>query len=450
MTTTRLPRRTRLDRVQLETHPEVADRLLRLDERAPDVMRANQPHFEGDSELFGVAKRAGHAGIGHRNDDVGPLTTKRRLLLGEAPAERFADFVHALAIEARVGAGEVDVLEDAVLRRSGLGEAAAPHAGAVDDEHLAGLDVADVLGADEIERGGLARDDVRVLVARQDAQTKRADAAGIAHDDDRVFVHEEERIGALHAAQRVGDAVFDRDFVALRDEVDEHFGIARRLEDRAGLLELGAELVGVREVAVVADRERAPRVVDREGLGVAQVRAASGRVTDVADGEAAGKLRELLLAEGVLHEAHRAVRRELLAVARDDTGRFLSAVLQRVEPEVRDVGRLGVAVDAEDAAFVVELVTLLFVGVARDERRERARRIENDEVTARHVGPKVVPAAGGRHTRCADEARFTAGTDLSAEKRDLAEAIAVFARASSGRGRAERGPTRPCYLAAPA
>ena len=114
-------------------------------------------------------------------------------------------------------------------------------------------------------------------------------------------------------------------------------------------LELGAQLLGVREVAVVADGERAARVVDGDGLGVLDVRAARRRVADVADGEAPGQLAELVLGEGVLHQAHGPVGVELLAVARDDAGRLLPAVLERVQPEVRHVGRLGVPVDAEDA-----------------------------------------------------------------------------------------------------
>ena len=111
-----------------------------------------------------------------------------------------------------------------------------------------------------------------------------------------------------------------------------------------------AQLLGVGEVAVVADGERAARVVDGEGLGVLDVRAAGGGVAHVADGDAPGSARQLVLREGVLHEAHRAVGVELLAVGGDDAGRLLPAVLERVQPEVGEVGRLGVAEDAEDAA----------------------------------------------------------------------------------------------------
>jgi hypothetical protein len=132
--------------------------------------------------------------------------------------------------------------------------------------------------------------------------------------------------------------------------VHEHLRVAVALEDGSAGFELVPELVGVGQVAVVADGQRAARVVDGEGLGVLDVGAPGGRVADVADGDAPGELGELVLREGVLHEAHRAVRVERLAVGRDDAARLLPAVLERVQTEVGHVGRLGMTEDAEDAA----------------------------------------------------------------------------------------------------
>ena len=70
----------------------------------------------------------------------------------------------------------------------------------------------------------------------------------------------------------------------------------------------------------------------------------------MADGEVAGQLLELAAREDVGDEALLLPLMEPLAVGGDDAGRFLPAVLQRVQAEVGDVGRLGVAVDADDAA----------------------------------------------------------------------------------------------------
>ena len=47
---------------------------------------------------------------------------------------------------------------------------------------------------------------------------------------------------------------------------------------------------------------------------------------------------------------------ELLAVIGDDAGRFLAAMLQGVQPERRQRGRVGMAENAEDAAFLVQMV----------------------------------------------------------------------------------------------
>ena len=164
------------------------------------------------------------------------------------------------------------------------------HAGAVDDEHLARLDVAHVLGADEVEGARLAGDDVHVPLRREEAEAERADAHRVAHGDDRVLGHEEQRVRALDPGERVGDPVLDGHLFARRDEVDEDLGVGVALEDGPARLELGAELFLVREVAVVADGQRAARVVDGDRLGVLDVRAAGGRVAHVPDGDATRQL----------------------------------------------------------------------------------------------------------------------------------------------------------------
>ncbi len=50
------------------------------------------------------------------------------------------------------------------------------------------------------------------------------------------------------------------------------------------------------------------------------------------------------------------MRAELLAIIGDDAGRFLAAVLQGVQPERGQGRRVGMAVDPENAAFLVEMV----------------------------------------------------------------------------------------------
>ena len=50
------------------------------------------------------------------------------------------------------------------------------------------------------------------------------------------------------------------------------------------------------------------------------------------------------------------------AVEADDAGRFLAAVLQRVKPERDEAGGAVGAPDAENAAFLAELVVIERIG----------------------------------------------------------------------------------------
>ena len=67
------------------------------------------------------------------------------------------------------------------------------------------------------------------------------------------------------------------------------------------------------------------------------------------------------LVEDLGHQPHAPVLADVLAVAGDDAAGLLAPVLQGIEAEVGQPGRLGMAVDAEDAAVFFGLV----VGLAR-------------------------------------------------------------------------------------
>ena len=62
------------------------------------------------------------------------------------------------------------------------------------------------------------------------------------------------------------------------------------------------------------------------------------------------------LVERLGHVAHGARDPHLLAVGGADAGALLAAMLQGVEAEIGQVGRFGMAEDAEDAALVFELI----------------------------------------------------------------------------------------------
>ena len=102
--------------VELEADAEVADALLGLNEGAAHVVIADEAEAEGKAGLFRVAERGGDAGVGDGNDDIGGHAGLAR----ELAAHLVARLLHPAAEDARVGAREVDVLEDAAgLRHAG-------------------------------------------------------------------------------------------------------------------------------------------------------------------------------------------------------------------------------------------------------------------------------------------------------------------------------------------
>ena len=121
----------------------------------------------------GEALGGGHARLGDAHHHVGVDGR----LLGQLLAHAHPGLVDVLAVERGVGAGEVHELEQAqpgVDLAGGEG----PHravAGGVDDDHLAGLELADELGADEVERRRLRRQHPPGLDA---AEAQRPEAVG--------------------------------------------------------------------------------------------------------------------------------------------------------------------------------------------------------------------------------------------------------------------------------
>ena len=141
------------DEIELHADVEVADELGGLEEAAADVMVADEGHFVGDAGFFGVAHGGADAGVGHGNDDVGLDV----VLAGELAAHFLADFIDGVAVDDGVGAGKIDVLENAEGALGLLGEGLdAGEAFFVDDNDFAGENIAHELGVDEVEGGGFA------------------------------------------------------------------------------------------------------------------------------------------------------------------------------------------------------------------------------------------------------------------------------------------------------
>jgi hypothetical protein len=148
--------------------------------------------------------------------------------------------------------------------------------------------------------------------------------------------------------------------------VDEHLGIGGGLEQAAAANEGAAEGVGIGEVAVMGDGETAALELGEQRLHVAQDGLAGRGIADMTDGHVSGQaVDHLAPRERVADQAEPALGMEPLAVEGDDAGGFLAAVLQGVQAERGDGRRIGMAEDAEDAAFLAEPIRFQIQGKRR-------------------------------------------------------------------------------------
>ena len=124
------------------------------------------------------------------------------------------------------------------------------HALGVQNDDFPRLDIALILRADDVQRAGLRAEDPGIT---EPAQHQGPHAQRVADADHRVFGQRNQRVGALHLAQRVGQALDHRAAAAHGHQVDDHLGIAGGLEDAAAPDEVTAQSIGVCQVAVVPE-----------------------------------------------------------------------------------------------------------------------------------------------------------------------------------------------------
>ena len=343
------------DRVELDLHAEVADAGLGLDEGPANVVVADEAEVEGYPGFLCIADGGWHAGVWHGYDDVrvyGGLAV-------ELAAEFLPDLVDVVAAEdMAVRAGEVDVLEHAEALALAVEDPLALKPVLADMHDLPGLDVADVLGLDEVQCARLGGHHVGAV---EYAQAERPHPVGVAHCYHLPLAHEQEAVCAAYLREGVYHLVAELSVAGACHEVQYDLGVRGALEYGALVLEFVAEAIGVYERAVVCDGDGALVEVGHDGLDVLDARASGSGVAVVAYGVGAGQAPEAFLAEDVRHEAHALFRVEVLAVAACDARAFLAAVLEGVEAQVHEVGGLGMPVDTEDPALFLELVLLYHV-----------------------------------------------------------------------------------------
>ena len=220
----------------------------------------------------------------------------------------------------------------------------------VDDHDFAVLDVPNEFPADDVERASLRAQD---RAAVQFTQHERPNAERIARSDQFLVGQRDEGVSALDLGQGLDETVDDPAPARTRRKQKHNLGVGRRLADRAPAYEFSPQRQPVGQIAVVGDREAASLEFGEQRLDVAQRRLACRGIAHVTDrGPSWQAVNCRGIGEMIAHQPLAALRVESRAVEGDDARRLLAAMLEGVQPERDDRGRVGVAEDAEDAALL--------------------------------------------------------------------------------------------------
>ena len=123
-----------------------------------------------------------------------------------------------------------------------------------DHHHLAILDLAHEVGADDVEGAGLGCKHPGLAELAED---ERPDAERIARADELLVGEADQRVGAFDLQQRLDELLHEQALLAARDEMEDDLGVGGRLADGA----LGDQPVAHRErvgeIAVMGERKAA-------------------------------------------------------------------------------------------------------------------------------------------------------------------------------------------------
>ena len=343
-------------RVEFHTHTHGAQLLRRLDKRTAHVAVLDKALAKRNTALVRIPLRGRQAGVGHADDQVG----LDGLLMCQLTTHVITAGVDALAVHDGIGAGKVDLLKDAVSRLFGSRHALLGHkALGADAQNLTGTDVADVLGAHNVERTSLGGDDpaagagdmgggvdrrgavlrrklrngcgiglVQALV-HQLAQHERANAVRIAECVERLLVDERHGVAAAHELHGLANALAQMacTLSKVADEFSRDLGIRVGEERHAQLDQLAAQLVGVDQSAVVSKRDndavdgRKMRLRGFPALGTGSA------IAHVAHGQLAGERRQVGVGEHAIEQAQVFANHNRAAITHGDSRRFLAAML---------------------------------------------------------------------------------------------------------------------------
>src|SRR5262244_2389604 len=245
------------------------DGLLRLDERPPHVVIADQSELQRYSRLLGKAHGRRHPGVWHRGHKIRVHSAFARQL----PTESFTNLINAVTVEIAVGTRKVNILEDTFsLRYGGKGLERLDSIGTKRDD-LAGLHLALIGGLDQVQRASFRGDNVGAFVRSrvkpsEDQWTK---THGIPCCNHPIWSQKQQRIGAACPAQRLDDTTHESRLFRCRNQMNDDFGIGGGLKDGPRVFQLFAQYFSVDQIAVMRDCDWPLRVFDDKRLNIFQM-----------------------------------------------------------------------------------------------------------------------------------------------------------------------------------
>ncbi len=129
------------------------DLVARLDERAANIVITDDAKLERNAAFLCKSNRRGCTAIRHWHDQIGLDRSFPRQLR----ADGLARLVNRFSLHEAVGAGEIDIFENAKTLGFFCQRVRTLHALAVQDDHLARLDIAHEIRADDVERAAFRR-----------------------------------------------------------------------------------------------------------------------------------------------------------------------------------------------------------------------------------------------------------------------------------------------------
>ena len=139
--------------------------------------------------------------------------------------------------------------------------------------------------------------------------------------------------------------------------MNDDFSVRRGLKNAPLMDQLASFRQRIGQVAIVRNRKTAELQVGEERLHVPHAGIARRGVARVADRRVAAQpVNNGMPAEDISHQTHVAVGWELLAIEADNSGRFLTTMLQGMQAQCGERGSFIVAEDAENCAFLLQFV----------------------------------------------------------------------------------------------